>query len=80
MYSVCFKKDFAKRFHPSTFDILRFVFLIWCSFTQASPNQPNRETRFSPDFPSPDKGDDSESLLDKGRLSTIFNGDQKKPF
>ena len=21
MYSVCFKKDFAKRFHPSSFDI-----------------------------------------------------------
>ena len=39
MYSVCIKKDFAKRFHPSsfvirysTFDILRFAFLISCSF------------------------------------------------
>jgi hypothetical protein len=24
MYSVYFKKDLAKRFHPSKFDILRF--------------------------------------------------------
>jgi len=25
MYSVCFKKDLAKRLHPSIFDILRFA-------------------------------------------------------
>jgi hypothetical protein len=25
MYSVCFKKDLAKHFHPSKFDILRFA-------------------------------------------------------
>jgi hypothetical protein len=48
----------------------------WCSFTPTSPIQPNRETGFSSDFPSPDEGDDLEGFLDKGHLSAIFSSNK----
>ena len=47
MYSVCFKKDLAKRFHPSKFDILRFPVPAGCQSGQFS----NRKTvPFWPSF------------------------------